>query len=214
MITQFGLSAPQLPKDLKSEFSYQTRSLASLFQRRFQGRLKIGNAWKILVEVVPQVERHGCRNLLGVLAKEISGDPAILLDAPDSRKPELALNWLMQGLTAMASELGWDAMEFSKTAEVVKAGAYLNTYTWGSPVLSKGKTKRVEVVIHHGIHQARITGRIFARDGALIREEHFANTRPDELIFGPLLGSLCWEGDENVTLLSKAGKEVATIRAD
>lgn len=213
MITEFGLSAPALPKHLKSEFAYQSRSLTSLYQRDFGEWLKIGKAWKFLVEVVPEVERSKCRDLLGVIAIQTAGDPITLLDAPDNEKSKLALDWLMKGLCAAALELKIDAEPFRQAAEKVRLKKYVNNYSWEKPVSSKNGEKFAELMVMHGIHEVRIIGRILARDGTLMREEPLITTRPDELLFVPLLGKLRWIGDSEVVLQSKSGETISRMSA-
>lgn len=213
MITEFGLSAPALPKHLKSEFSYQTRSLTSLYQRVFGKWLKVGKAWKFLVEVVPRVERPEFRDLLGVIAIQVADDPISLLDAPDAEKSKLALDWLMRGLIEIAHQLDLDSVPFCAAAEKVRLENYVNTYSWKNAIVSKSREKSAELIVDHGIHQARIFGRVLARDGALIREELLITTRPDELIFVPLLGEFIWNGESEVVLHSKTGEVISSMSA-
>ena len=213
MITEFGLSAPGLPKHLKSEFAYQTRSLTSLYQRTFGKGLKVGKAWKFLVEVVPELERSECRDLLGVITTQIAADPETLLTAADVEKPRMALEWLMRGLSGAALSLNIDAGRFHLAAEKVRVKNYVNAYSFEKPVLSKNGKRLAELFVKHGIHEAEIIGRISTRDGTLIREQVLLATRPDELIFVPMLGKLEWHGDSEVVLQSREGNEVARISA-
>lgn len=213
MITEFGLSAPGLPKHLKSEFAYQTRSLTSLYQRAFGKGLKIGKAWKFLVEVVPEVERSGCRDLLGVITTQIAADAETLLMAADVEKPRIALEWLMRGLSGAAQALNIDAKRFHMAAEKVQVENYVNAYMFKKPVPSRNGKRVAKLFVKHGIHEAEIIGRISTQDGTLIREQVLFTTRPDELIFVPMLGKLEWHGDSEVVLQSTEGNEVARISA-
>lgn len=204
MIREFGLSAPGLPKNEKSEFAFQTRSLTNLYQRVLSGRPKVENAWKVLVEVLPEVVRPKPRNLLGVLAIQVPGRPNDLLDASDDAKPEMALNWLMCGIDWLTKGTGLDAAKFHSAAEVVRQLKYVNSYVWRKPVASPMGDKIGELIIEHGIHEVKIFGRSLSTDGQLICQQLLTTARPDELCFVPLLGRFIWVDNSVMELTSKA----------
>lgn len=205
MIKEFDLDAPSLPKDVRSEFRYQTRALTNLFERCFSEQLTLGKAWKVLVEVVPSITHQRHRDLIGVLTVQVEADPTALLDAGEDDKSELALKWLIQGTDQLAEELGLNKTKFNEAAAEVRSLDYKNIQTWKKSVLSPDGKKQVEIVVEHGIHEARLVGRIRKADGTIIREHVLTSERPDEFIYAPLLGSLTWLDDSTAELKSQVG---------
>lgn len=94
-VDEYDLDAPTLPKCERNEFRLQTRSLTSLYERCVQPKMVAENAWKVLVEVVPNLTFARHRNLLGVLVVQIVDDPSLLFRTEhDDARQELALGWL------------------------------------------------------------------------------------------------------------------------
>jgi hypothetical protein len=166
-----------------------------------------------LVEVVPKITINRHRNLIGVLVVQVSGDPIQLLMSADREKQELALKWLISGANSLAAELGMENHSFQAAARKVRESNFVNSQAWKSSV-SPGKDKIVEIVVDHGIHEARIIGRFLTRDGNLIHQRLLTAERPDELIFGPLIGELNWINNSEAELCSKDGGKAWRISLD
>ena len=213
-IRDFDLDAPTLPRHLRSEFRYQTRSLTSLYERCFGTKLSVGKAWKILIEIVPGITFPRHRDLLGVLVIQIVQDPNELLEINDDlRKRELALTWLVQGVLKFAAELGLEQPPFLAAADQVRALGFQNIQQWIKPRLNMIGNLSADVVVDHDVHEARLIGRIVDAKGTFVCESLLAITRPNEFIFAPMLGSLRWTDRKTVELRSKDGKESWSFQA-
>lgn len=203
-IREFDLDAPTLEKKERSEFRYQTRSLTNLFERCFGSTLKLDKAWKILIEVVPEISRDHYRDLLGVLTIQIRGNPKVLLTASDDfEKGGRALSWLVEGTGKLAAQLKIDHSPFLNAADRVRALGFQNARVWLGPVNSPNSNLSADVVIEHGVNEARLVGRILREDGTVDSEHFLVSEKPDEFMFVPLLGSLMWVDGHTVELKSK-----------
>ncbi|MBN6149309.1 hypothetical protein JR065_03075 [Xanthomonas sp. AmX2] len=204
-INEFDLDAPTLPKEDRSEFRYQTRSVTSLYERCLTKKLQLGTAWKVLVEVVPLVNFAHHRNLLGVLVIQIEDEASRLLLTQEEGKAELVLEWLTQGLFKLSDEVGIDKTIFSDTADAVRAMDFRNIREWIKPRRSPDGFLKADIIVDHRALEARIIGRILSRDGSIISEQILATSKPDEFIFAPMMGSLHWVDEKVVELRSKDG---------
>ena len=213
-IREFDLDAPTLPRHLRSEFRYQTRSLTSLYERCFGTKLSVGKAWKILIELVPSITFPRHRDLLGALVIQIVQAPNELLEINDDlRKNELALTWLVEGVLKFAAELGLERSPFLEAADQVRALGFQNIQSWMKPRLNMNGNLSAFVVVDHDVREARLIGRIVDAKGSVVCESLLAITRPNEFIFAPMLGSLQWTDHRTVELRSKDGKESWSFQA-
>ncbi len=205
-IREFDLDAPTLPKHLRSEFRYRTRSLTSLYERCFGTKLTVGKAWKILIEVVPSITLPQHRDLLGVLIIQIAQDPNELLQIKDDlRTKELVLAWLVEGVLKLAAELGLDRSPFLEVADQVRVLGFQNIQSWIKPRRNMSGDLSADVLVDHDVREARLIGRIVDAKGSVVCEILLTVARPDEFNFAPMLGSLQWMDHRTVELRSKDG---------
>jgi hypothetical protein len=206
ILKEFDLDAPTLPREARQSFRHQTRCVTALYERVLKPFRNHQKAWKVLVEVVPVVAKHHARELLGVLTIQVQGSSAEFLDASDSIKPQIALDWLASGAVEIAKAHDWPIKPFQDAAAAVIEANFVNKWTWKINFWNKSRTLSCDIEIEHALHEVRIAAIFKNSDGLLVGKSPFCSTSPSEFAFVPLLGKVRWLEDRQVELASKDGK--------
>lgn len=206
MLKEFDLDAPALSKEGRKAFRHQTRSVTALYERLFKPFCITEKAWKILVEVVPDVTKPHVRDLLGVLTLQIAGDPYEFLNADRVNKPRIALDMLARGTQKLARELGWPTKAFDDAAQAVLDQKFVNRWTWKQGLWNKTRSMSCDIEVDHGLEEAKITASFNRADQSHVASVELCLTSPSEFAFIPLLGKARWIDDRIVELISKDGK--------
>lgn len=207
MLKEFGIYSSEAPREVASEFAFQTQCVASLYRRFFKNRQKIKKVWKVLVEIVRVVDRTKSLNLIGALEVKVQGNVEEFFQLDAQHKKEASLKYLMEGIRWVAKEQSWDISEFEAVEKQIRDCNFENTWTWKSPVKNASKTRTAEVVIEHDVSEARLFMRFRDKKGAVVKQNFLVSEKPDELIFYKHLGKLQWLDDSSVVLISRSGNE-------
>lgn len=207
MLKEFDLDAPTLSKEDRQVFRWQTRCVTALYERLFSPSRITGKAWKVLIEVVPNVTKPHVRDLLGVLTLQIDGDPSEFLNAKREQKQRIALDLIVRGTKAMAGELEWLTQPFEDAAQAVLEQKFVNRWTWKHGLWNKSRSISCDIEVDHNVEDATITARFNDADQQCLAAISLCSTSPSEFAFVPLLGKARWIDERIVELTSKNENE-------
>lgn len=204
-LTEFGLDAPTLPKELRHAFNLSTRFVTSNVERNFPPLLNDQGVWKILVEIVPAIRNEGPINLLGVMAVQVVGDAEGHLKKKRGLREIAAIEWIMRGAGKVFQEFHWQQAPLEAAVQRVVDGNFLNVAPWKRDVKNPLKSASVDILIEMDDEQARIVASFKTLDGTDIRKIALVTCPPSEFLFVPCLGKLRWIDAETVQLTSRKG---------
>lgn len=207
MIKEYDIDAPQLGKEARNLLRDQSRSVTSLLEQLIAPRLKIGRAWKVLVEIVPRDSGNGVREALGVLVVEVEGNAETFLDATGaSEKGEIVLTWMARGLEKLLGKAEAD-QALHGVAEQVRRSDFTAVKRWRGPVRKPGGGLSADVIVRMRFDGADIVGRILEAGDRVRSETLLFSSRPSEFIFSPHIGPLTWKANDTVDLASRLTDE-------
>lgn len=206
IIKEFDLDAPTLSKESRQLFRHQTRCVTALYERMFKPFHIKQKAWKVLVEVVPVITKSHVRDLLGALTLQVQGNPVQFLEATESSRRQIALNWLASGVAEMAKAHDWPLKPFQDAEAAVVAADFINKWTWKSNLWNKSRTLCCDIEVEHNLLETKIAAIFKNSDGMAIGTSVLCSTSPSEFAFVPLLGKARWLDEWQVELVSKDGK--------
>ena len=206
-LKEFDLDAPTLAREARQSFRHQTRCVTALYERSFKPFRIQQKAWKVLVEVVPVITKPQVLDLLGVFTFQVQGDPVEFLEATESSRPQIALDWLARGAAEVAKLHDWPIEPFQDAAAAVVEVDFVNKWPWKASLWNRSRTLSCDIEIEHGLRETKITSNFKNSDGLLIAKSAFCSTPPSEFAFVPLLGKARWLDEWQVELASKDGKQ-------
>lgn len=207
MIKEYDIDAPQLDKEARNLLRDQSRSVTCLLEQLIAPGLKIGRAWKVLVEIVPRDSGKGVREALGVLVVEVEGDAQAFLDAAGaSEKGEIVLTWTARGLEKLLGKTEAEKA-LHGVAQQVRRSDFLAVKRWRGPVRRPGGGFSADVIVRMRFDGADIVGRILEAGDRVRSETLLFSSRPNEFIFSPHIGPLAWKGNYTVELASRLTDE-------
>jgi hypothetical protein len=206
-LKEFDLDAPTLGKDVRQAFRLQTRFLTSSVERKFEPFLNDVGAWKVLVEVVPTLNKSRSRNLLGVLTTQVVGDAATYVTMKRGERERLALDWLLAGVKSVFSEYGWRTGEIEAAVQSVVDEDFRSALVWKKGVLNASKSVSADVVVVSDDEHAKIVAVFRTPGGEEMQASTLCVRPPSEFAFVPCLGKLKWLNDDTVELTSRSGSE-------
>lgn len=208
MIREYDIDAPRLDKEARNRLRDQTRAVTRLLEQLIDPGLKIGRAWKVLVEIVPRDSGKGVREALGVLAIEVEGDAEAFLDASGpSEKGEIVLAWMARGLEGVLGGKAEAEQALQGVAEQVRRSDFTSVKRWRAPVRQPGGKLSADVIVRMRFDGADVVGRVLEAGDRVRSETLLFSSRPNEFIFSPHIGPLVWKGNDTVELASRLTDE-------
>ena len=193
-------------KSKRHEFSLQTRSICSMFER-LMGKITTQNCAKLLIECIPYQSDTTILEFSEVctIKMQFDYDSFILLDI--SEKKKLILEMVMKGVQALAEKEKLDYKQFVVVYNQILELNYLNKWVWKKSIKSPNKAFSAEVVVSHDVENVRLTILIKDRSGNVIKAQELLTDLPDEYAYSMHLGNLSWLDETTVTLKNKIGDQ-------
>lgn len=112
-------------------------------------------------------------------------------------------------------ELKWDYAPVVQALEKIKEHKYQAEFLLkNTPKKSPDKKYTAIVTGIHTINSFQLTGRIFNKDGLLIKEEVLVEDVPNEMVYGRYLGKAAWKDDRTFEISSKTSQWVGSITVE
>ncbi len=182
-------------------FSLQTRCVTSLYARLFP-KFRTERCWKVLINCVGANAQPYYRDLLGVYELDVEADVSPFFDLPDAQRKVWAFEQLRRGIDQLLQQTNWDREPFALT--FAKAGelGLQNVWRWRAAA-SPSRRTIAEVWVDHGVQACLISLVIRDRAGQELSRHELISELPDEWVYSLYLGSLRWDSDSRVALISK-----------
>ena len=216
MIREFGLDTPvEKDKWIRRRFHNETRSVLALFERHFTPPRETGKAWKLSVEIVPQLKREDVLDLLGHIKLQIKDDPLAFFELSAYEKKHKALNWLFMGIENVTRVYGWDIKPYEEARRAVLDLNFVNQWTWRRRAWwNNGRRLVAEVYVEHEIEEVKIHLQLRSRLHEIIERILVVTDSPSEFAFDKYFGVLKWTGTYTVTLYPKYGEGSWSVTFD
>lgn len=211
ILKNFDLDFPLETFESRSRLDFDNRSVLALYQRCFP-RIKVDDAWKILIECVPEVTRSRLLRGGGVftLQRQFDLEKYYVADIPERKR--IALEVMYHGCLAVAELCGWPPEPFETAYKCVIERNYVNEWTWPkSPKSSPDRKHKAYVQCLHE-HDGFYAWLVIAdKKGNILAKEFAFKELPSEFCFMPMLEKLEWTSNERVVLFDFQGKEVKAL---
>ena len=216
MIREFGLYLNDgIGRSISSKFAYETRSVLALYERYFTPPSETGKAWKISVEIVPQVKKPDVRELLGNLHVQIKDNPLVYFDLNAQEKKHQTLNWLFRGIEMVTQDRMWDLKPYEEARQAVLDLDFVNRWTWRKRAWWRnGRRLAAEVFVEHEIEEVHLYIQLRKRSGEILQKTLVVSDMPDEFVFNRYFGMLQWIDDTTVRLSPKFGEGSWSVTFD
>jgi hypothetical protein len=211
MLKEFDLDMPLADPVYRREFRNQSRSVTALFEKFYKPTTESREYWKILVEVSKNPQPK-IKNLLGVIAVQVSENREDFLHLDPVTKQKEFLNYLMAGINKVTKELQWPNDSFELAREAVLDSKFVNERVWGKPIRNPSKNLAAEIFIQHELTKAIISIRIRDAKKNIIKIKHILESEPNEFAFVRYLGKLNWIDDRNLELINAYGTDKIAIK--
>ncbi len=207
ILREFDLDAPMMTREDRHQFRLASRFVTSNIEQNFDQFSNAVGAWKVLVEVVPAVNRPRTLDLLGVRAIQVIGDAHAYLSAGSSDRAKMALAWFEEGARSVFAELDWPVAPLDDAIQRVVELDFTNVMVWKAKLLNKSRTIKAEIVIEMDDVEARIVAIFRSKADARESRVLLCARQPSEFLFVPCLGKVEWLDDERLQLTSRSGSE-------
>jgi hypothetical protein len=112
-------------------------------------------------------------------------------------------------------ELKWDYAPVVPALEKIKEHKYQAEFLLkNTPKKSPDKNYTAIVVGTHTVSSFQLKGKIFDKDGLLVKEEVLVEEVPNEMVYRRFLGKAAWKDDRTFEVVSKTSQWVGSIMVD
>jgi hypothetical protein len=112
-------------------------------------------------------------------------------------------------------ELKWDYAPVIEALQKIKKHHYQAEFLLkGTPKKSLDKNYTAIVTGIHTVSSFQLKGKIFDKDGLLVKEEVLVEEVPNEMVYGRFLGKAAWKDDRTFEVISKTSQWVGSIMVD
>lgn len=198
------MDAPTLDDESNSVFRYRVRSTCALFVRLMPNRLRIDDAFRVLIEIVEGAGRGSKQTTVGgVRFVEVIDTPDSILAASRDEVGPQVLKWIEQGFRKVAPEL---KQHVSEAASAVRALNFVNEREATRRSFAPGSRTRYAVIhLRHEVDRAVISLRVVDKKLGTTVDHAVADERPDELHFDGYFEPPLWDSPTSVSVVNKVG---------
>lgn len=197
------LDAPDLLGEQNSLFRYRTRSACALFERCMPRRLRVGDAWRIIVSVAAQGGK--CRELpvAGVRFVEVIDDPVIVLTMPSEQVGAKVLEWIEHAFMKIAPNVD---IEVKQALCAVRDLGFRNEREISPRAFAPGSRTRYAVIfLRHEVDRALVPLQIVDKRSGFRTERVVGEERPDEYHLYGYREKPRWESPSSVRAPNQVG---------
>ncbi|GAA0177103.1 hypothetical protein SH2C18_03890 [Clostridium sediminicola] len=199
-------------KQRNVEFRYQTRCIASFYERCFKS-YKNDKCWKILIECVPNVNREPMA-VLGIYHVQVSFDINDFFKLDDLEKKRKTLELINTAVSEVVKKENWDEAIFENAYNRVIKENYVNKWVWKKPKNNPGRKYLAKVLLEHDIYSCDISIIITDKKEQVIKRKLVVKEKPSEWMFAKYFGNLKWLSNKEVALIDRSGSIVCRVNVD